>query len=197
MDLIQLDISALKQSDSQNNSYVLLLNEIDGNRQLPIVIGWPEARSIALALEDSENLERPLTHDLFVSIGDRFNISVSKVIIHTLNEGIFHSSFFCNMGKKEQEIDARTSDAVAIAVRFKCPIFTYESVLGKAGIILEKTLEDDLILSDDKKEVKAKEKGLSDFSKRKLQQLLKKAIEAEDYEKAAAIRDEINKRKEK
>ena len=197
MDLIQLDISALKQSDTQNNSYVLLLNEIDGKRQLPVVIGWPEARSIALALEDSEELERPLTHDLFVSIGDRFNISVSKVIIHTLNEGIFHASFFCKMGKKEQEIDARTSDAVAIAVRFKCPIFTYESVLGKAGIILDKTLEDDLILSDDERKVKDEKKELSDFSKRKLQQLLKKAIESEDYEKASEIRDEINKRKGK
>ncbi len=166
MDLIQLDISALKQSDSQNNSYVLLLNEIGGKRQLPVVIGWPEARSIALALEDSEELERPLTHDLFVSIGDRFNISVSKVIIHTLNEGIFHASFFCKMGKKEQEIDARTSDAVAIAVRFKCPVFTYESILGKAGIILDKTLEDDLILSDDEEKVKDEKKELSDFSKR-------------------------------
>ena len=195
MDLIQLDISALKQSDSKNNSYVLLLNEIGGNRQLPVVIGWPEARSIALALEDSEELERPLTHDLFVSIGDRFDISVSKVIIHTLNEGIFHASFFCKMGKKEQEIDARTSDAVAIAVRFKCPIFTCESVLGKAGIILDKTLEDDLILSDDEEKVKDEKKELSDFSKRKLQQLLKKAIESEDYENAAAIRDELKNRK--
>ena len=195
MDLIQLDISALKQSDSKNNTYVLLLNEIGGNRQLPVVIGWPEARSIALALEDSEELERPLTHDLFVSIGDRFDISVSKVIIHTLNEGIFHASFFCKMGKKEQEIDARTSDAVAIAVRFKCPIFTYESVLGKAGIILDKTLEDDLILSDDERKVKDEKKELSDFSKRKLQQLLKKAIESEDYENAAAIRDELKNRK--
>ena len=195
MDLIQLDISALKQSDSKNNSYVLLLNEIGGNRQLPVVIGWPEARSIALALEDSEELERPLTHDLFVSIGDRLDISVSKVIIHTLNEGIFHASFFCKMGKKEQEIDARTSDAVAIAVRFKCPIFTYESILGKAGIILDKTLEDDLILSDDEEKVKDEKKELSDFSKRKLQQLLKKAIESEDYENAAAIRDALKNRK--
>ena len=99
------------------------------------------------------------------------------------------------MGKKEQEIDARTSDAVAIAVRFKCPIFTYESVLGKAGIILDKTLEDDLILSDDERKVKDEKKELSDFSKRKLQQLLKKAIESEDYENAAAIRDELKNRK--
>ena len=96
MKLIQLDIAALKTSDSQNNAYVLLLNELEGKRQLPIVIGWCEARSIALALEDSDPPERPLTHDLFLSISDNFDINISKVVIHTLNEGIFHSSFFCN-----------------------------------------------------------------------------------------------------
>ena len=114
MKLIQLDISALKTSDSQNNAYVLLLNEIEGKRQLPIVIGWCEARSIALALEDSDPPERPLTHDLFLSIGNIFGITISKVVIHTLSEGIFHASFFCKSArKKEVEIDARTSDAVA------------------------------------------------------------------------------------
>jgi hypothetical protein len=195
--LIQLDISALKTSDSQNNAYVLLLNEMEGKRQLPIVIGWCEARSIALALEDSDPPERPLTHDLFLSIGDIFGITISKVVIHTLNEGIFHASFFCkSKGKKEVEIDARTSDAVALAVRFKCPIFTYEQVLSKAGIILDKTLEDDIAFEQDESD-DPKEKGLKDFTLSKLQTMLKKAIESEDYEKASAIRDEINKRKEK
>ncbi|HIE73640.1 MAG TPA: hypothetical protein EYQ06_05140 [Flavobacteriales bacterium] len=197
MKLIQLDISALKTSDSQNNAYVLLLNEMEGKRQLPIVIGWCEARSIALALEDSDPPERPLTHDLFLSIGDIFGITISKVVIHTLNEGIFHASFFCkSKGKKEVEIDARTSDAVALAVRFKCPIFTYEQVLSKAGIILDKTLEDDIAF-EQKESDAPKEKGLKDFTLSKLQTMLKKAIESEDYEKASAIRDEINKRKEK
>lgn len=197
MKLIQLDISALKTSDSQNNAYVLLLNEMEGKRQLPIVIGWCEARSIALALEDSDPPERPLTHDLFLSIGDIFGITISKVVIHTLNEGIFHASFFCkSKGKKEVEIDARTSDAVALAVRFKCPIFTYEQVLSKAGIILDKTLEDDIAFEQDESD-DPKEKGLKDFTLSKLQTMLKKAIESEDYEKASAIRDEINKRKEK
>ena len=194
MKLIQLDIAALKTSDSQNNAYVLLLNELEGKRQLPIVIGWCEARSIALALEDSDPPERPLTHDLFLSISDNFDINISKVVIHTLNEGIFHSSFFCNLkGKKEVEIDARTSDAVALAVRFKCPIFTYEDVLSKAGIILDKTLEDDLIFEEEQEET-SEEKGLKNLTLSKLKKLLKKAIEAEDYEKASEIRDEINSR---
>ena len=197
MKLIQLDIAALKTSDSQNNAYVLLLNELEGKRQLPIVIGWCEARSIALALEDSDPPERPLTHDLFLSISDNFDINISKVVIHTLNEGIFHSSFFCNSkGKKEVEIDARTSDAVALAVRFKCPIFTYEDVLSKAGIILDKTLEEDIIFEEGGSDTSS-DKGLKDFTLSKLQTMLKKAIETEDYEKASAIRDEINKRKEK
>ena len=194
MKLIQLDIAALKTSDSQNNAYVLLLNELEGKRQLPIVIGWCEARSIALALEDSDPPERPLTHDLFLSISNNFDINISKVVIHTLNEGIFHASFFCNSkGKKEVEIDARTSDAVALAVRFKCPIFTYEDVLSKAGIILDKTLEDDLIFEEEQEET-SEEKGLKNLTLSKLKKLLKKAIEAEDYEKASEIRDEINSR---
>ena len=194
MQLIQLDIAALKTSDSQNNAYVLLLNELEGKRQLPIVIGWCEARSIALALEDSDPPERPLTHDLFLSISNNFDMNISKVVIHTLNEGIFHASFFCNSkGKKEVEIDARTSDAVALAVRFKCPIFTYENVLSKAGIILDKTLEDNLIFGKEKEKT-SEENGLKNLTLNKLKNLLKKAIEAEDYEKASEIRDEINSR---
>ena len=194
MELIQLDIAALKSSDSQNNAYVLLLNELAGKRQLPIVIGWCEARSIALALENSEPPERPLTHDLFLSLCDSFDITVSKVVIQTLNEGIFHASFFCKSEKnKEIEIDARTSDAVAIAVRFKCPIFTYEEVLSKAGIILDKTLKEDIPF-DIKESKKSKEKKLKEFSITKLQNMLKKAIDEENYEKASEIRDEINSR---
>jgi bifunctional DNase/RNase len=194
LQLIQLDIAALKTSDSQNNAYVLLLNELEGKRQLPIVIGWCEARSIALALEDSDPPERPLTHDLFLSISNNFDINISKVVIHTLNEGIFHASFFCNSkGKKEVEIDARTSDAVALAVRFKCPVFTYEDVLSKAGIILDKTLENNLIFGKEKEKT-SEENGLKNLTLSKLKNLLKKAIEAEDYEKASEIRDEINSR---
>ena len=137
MNLIQLDISAIKQSDSQNNAYVLILNETVGKRQLPIVIGWCEARSIAIALEGSEEPERPLTHDLFKSIGDKFNIIVQKVVVHTLIEGIF-TSFYCkNTITGEVAIDARTSDAIAISIRYGCPIFTYEDILSRAGIIIK------------------------------------------------------------
>ena len=196
MQLIKLKITALKTSDSQNNAYVLLLNESEGKRQLPIVIGWCEARSIALAWEKnkSDPPERPLTHDLFLSISNNFDINISKVVIHTLNEGIFHASFFCNSkGKKEVEIDARTSDAVALAVRFKCPVFTYEDVLSKAGIILDKTLENNLIFGKEKEKT-SEENGLKNLTLSKLKNLLKKAIEAEDYEKASEIRDEINSR---
>ena len=144
MNLIPLTISAIRQSDSQNNAYVLLLNETDGKRQLPIVIGWCEARSIAIALDGEEEPERPLTHDLFKSFGDSFNINLKKVIVHTLNEGVFHSTFYCinSLTGEEAKIDARTSDAVALAIRFACPIFTYESILSKAGIKFSKSDED-------------------------------------------------------
>ena len=134
MDFVQLDISAIKQSDSQNNAYVLLLNETVGKRQLPIVIGWCEARSIAIALDGAEEPDRPLTHDLFKTLCDKFNIIVQKVVVHTLIEGIFHSSFHCKQKDTNEEIaiDARTSDAIAIAIRYGCPIFTYEDILSRA-----------------------------------------------------------------
>ena len=112
-----------------------------GKRQLPIVIGWCEARSIAIALDGTEEPERPLTHDLFKTMGDKFNIDIHKIVIHTLIEGIFHSSFYCKHKDTDEEIaiDARTSDAIAIAIRYKCPIFTYENILSRAGIILNKS----------------------------------------------------------
>ena len=196
MDFIQLDIAAIKQSDSQNNAYVLLLNETTGKRQLPIVIGWCEARSIAIALDGTEQPDRPLTHDLFKVLGQKLNITVKKIVIHTLVEGIFHSSFHCkNISTGEEiEVDARTSDAIAIALRFKCPIFTYEDILSRAGIIIKaiKENEDELNIKE-----KNKTKEISSLSIKKLKDMLKNAIEKEDYEKASEIRDELNKRKEK
>ena len=198
MELVQLDIVAIRQSDSQNNAYVLLLNEVTGKRQLPIVIGWCEARSIAIALDGNEEPNRPLTHDLFKSFGDKFNISIQKVIIHTLIDGIFHASFHCrhNITKEEIAIDARTSDAIALAIRFSCPIFTYDEILSRAGIIVnsfknkkEKTLK----LDGNQKN----KEDLSSFSSAKLKKLLNLAIEQEDYEKASKIRDEISSRSNK
>ena len=201
MNFVQLDIAAIKQSDTQNNAYVLLLNETTGKRQLPIVIGWCEARSIAIALDGTEEPDRPLTHDLFKTMGEQFNITVQKIVIHTLIEGIFHSSFHCKHKKTGEEvaIDARTSDAIAIAIRYRCPIFTYEHILSRAGIIInsarKKEKENlDLEKKDDKM---AKTHDINTFSIKKLKRMLANAIEEEDYEKASEIRDELNKRKEK
>ena len=206
MEFVQLDIAAIRQSDSQNNAYVLLLNEVTGKRQLPIVIGWCEARSIAIALDGSETPNRPLTHDLFKTMGDNFNITVQKIVIHTLVEGIFHSSFHCKHKESGEEIsiDARTSDAIALAIRYGCPIFTYEDILARAGIIINSIEEEEQQEEDeDKKELdlEAEEdkttepQGISTMSSSKLKKLLAAAIEEEDYEKASEIRDELNKRK--
>ena len=191
MNLIQLNISAIRQSDAQNNAYVLLLNETVGKRQLPIVIGWCEARAIAVALDNQEKPERPLTHDLFKSFGDNFNISISKVVIHKLIEGVFHSTFYCKntLSKEDVEIDARTSDAIAIAIRFSCPIFTYEDILARASILNVGSSDN----QNSKKKI-AKEKKISMHSLKELQEALKESIKIEDYEKASVLRDEIKRR---
>jgi len=197
MEFVQLDISAIRQSDSQNNAYVLLLNETIGKRQLPIVIGWCEARSIAIALDGTEEPDRPLTHDLLKTFGDSFDITVQKVIIHTLIEGIFHASFHCKhtISGEEVEIDARTSDAIAIAIRYGCPIFTYEDILARAGIIINSAREKDEEFSLDGEEDKTMEDdNISTFGLEKLKKLLVAAIQEEDYEKASELRDEIKKR---
>ncbi len=197
MDFVQLDISAIRQSDSQNNAYVLLLNETNGKRQLPIVIGWCEARSIAIALDGTEEPGRPLTHDLLKTFGDSFDITVQKVIIHTLIEGIFHASFHCKhtISGEEVKIDARTSDAIAIAIRYGCPIFTYEDILARAGIIINSAREKDEEFSLDGEDDKTMEdENVTTFGLEKLKKLLAAAINEEDYEKASELRDEIKKR---
>ena len=197
MEFVQLDIAAIRQSDSQNNAYVLLLNETNGKRQLPIVIGWCEARSIAIALDGTEEPDRPLTHDLLKTFGDSFDITVQKVIIHTLIEGIFHASFHCKhtISGEEVKIDARTSDAIAIAIRYGCPIFTYEDILARAGIIINSAREKDEEFSLDREEDKTMEDdNITTFGLEKLKKLLATAIDEEDYEKASELRDEIKKR---
>ena len=197
MEFVQLDISAIRQSDSQNNAYVLLLNETNGKRQLPIVIGWCEARSIAIALDGTEKPDRPLTHDLLKTFGDSFDITVQKVIIHTLIEGIFHASFHCThtISGEEVEIDARTSDAIAIAIRYGCPIFTFENILARAGIIINSARKKDEEFSLDGEEDKSMEDDIiTTFGLEKLKKLLAAAINEEDYEKASELRDEIKKR---
>jgi len=196
MEFVQLDISAIRQSDSQNNAYVLLLNETIGKRQLPIVIGWCEARSIAIALDGTEEPNRPLTHDLLKTLGDSFDITVQKIIIHTLIEGIFHASFHCKhtISGEEVEIDARTSDAIAIAIRYGCPIFTYEDILARAGIIINSAREDEEFSLDGEEDKTMEDDNISTFGLEKLKKLLVAAVQEEDYEKASELRDEIKKR---
>lgn len=197
MKLVQLDIERLEPSSSHKSSYVLLLREIGGERKLPIVIGPCNAGSIAIYLESNQNPERPLTHDIIKSITNNFNVTIGRVVIHTLREGVFHASFFCfTDGDEEIEIDARTSDAIAIAIRMGCPIFTYNDILQEAGIILS----DDYTITykdDNLEDEEYKKDILESLSLGELKKQMKEAIDLEDYERASEIRDEINRRKDK
>jgi bifunctional DNase/RNase len=206
MSLVKLTIKGISYSQTQNGAYALILNEVDGERKLPIVIGAFEAQSIAIALEKEIKPPRPLTHDLFKSFADRFDIVVKQVIIHKLVDGVFYSSIICERDKIEEIIDARTSDAIALALRFSAPIFTYKNILDKAGIYLNPNpaeienqgSEDEGVLSTPEtfgidSEGKASDLYVS-MSLSELHEALEKAVQDEDYEKAAKIRDEISKR---
>jgi len=202
MSLVRLNIKGISYSQTQNGAYALILNEVDGDRKLPIVIGAFEAQSIAIALEKEIRPPRPLTHDLFKNFADRFDIVVKQVIIHKLVDGVFYSSLICERDKIEEIIDARTSDAIALALRFQAPIFTYKNILDKAGIYLKvnpkKEGEEDSVLIDDliaeELEVKPVQENYSDKTLEELHSMLDEAVANEDYEKAAYIRDEISKR---
>jgi bifunctional DNase/RNase len=199
MNLIRLLINGISYSQTQNGAYALILSELDGERKLPIVIGTYEAQSIAIAIEKNIKPPRPLTHDLFKSFCERFDIIIKQVIIHKLVDGVFYSSIICDRDGIEEIIDSRTSDAIALATRFDAPIFTYENILEKAGIIIEieEYDEEDKILF---KELFSKETTLAnseDFKDKtvdELQKLLKIAVQNENYETAAKIRDEISNR---
>ena len=202
MSLVRLNIKGISYSQTQNGAYALILSEVDGDRKLPIVIGAFEAQSIAIALEKEIKPPRPLTHDLFKNFSDRFDIVVKQVIIHKLVDGVFYSSLICERDKIEEIIDARTSDAIALALRFSAPIFTYKNILDKAGIYLkvnpkkEEESEDNILLDEVlAEEIEAKtEEGLQSKSLEELHKLLDQAVANEDYEAAARIRDEISKR---
>ena len=204
MSLVRLNIKGISYSQTQNGAYALILNEVDGERKLPIVIGAFEAQSIAIALEKEISPPRPLTHDLFKNFADRFDIVVKQVIIHNLVDGVFYSSLICERDKIEEIIDARTSDAIALALRFQAPIFTYKNILDKAGIYLkvdrkkEDEDEQDSILVDDlladEMEPKAPKENYKSKTIEELHKMLNEAVANEDYEKAANIRDEISKR---
>ena len=203
MSLVRLNIKGISYSQTQNGAYALILSEVDGERKLPIVIGAFEAQSIAIALEKEIKPPRPLTHDLFKNFADRFEIVVKQVIIHKLVDGVFYSSIICERDKIEEIIDARTSDAIALALRFKAPIFTYKNILDKAGIYL-KTAEPQKELSKDEElvleelisgeEQVAPTEDFSGLSMEELKEQLAAAVKGEDYERAARIRDEISKR---
>ena len=205
MSLVRLKIKGISYSQTQNGAYALILNEVDGERKLPIVIGAFEAQSIAIALEKEIRPPRPLTHDLFKNFADRFDIVVKQVIIHKLVDGVFYSSLICERDKIEEIIDARTSDAIALALRFQAPIFTYKNILDKAGIYLkadpnkEESEDNDIdsILVEDIINEELEFTDKEDYKSHTLEELnnlLNDAVANEDYEKAAKIRDEISKR---
>jgi len=192
---VKLEIVGLSYSQTQTGAYALVLGETKGKRRLPIIIGGFEAQAIAIELEKMTP-SRPLTHDLFKSFAEGFNINVKEVIIYNLVEGIFFAKLITHNGEKEVEIDARTSDAIALAVRFNCPINTYEFILSQAGILLD----DDAISGAEavlEKEdlVEVEESDYLKKSTEELKQLLETALSDEDYEKASRIRDELNNRK--
>lgn len=193
MDLVRLFIKRISYSQSQNEAFVLILHELESDLKLPIVIGAFEAQAIALELERNLIPPRPLTHDLFKNFAKTFNIDVTKVIIHKLSEGVFHSNLICLHEGREYAIDARTSDAIAIALRFNAPIYTYKHILLKVGLYipnLNESQQSDL-MDDDSPIEKSK---FERHSLSELRKMLDDCIENEDYEMAAQIRDEITKR---
>lgn len=201
MKKVQLDIVGLSYSQTQSGAYALVLGEVNGRRRLPIIIGAFEAQAIAIEIEKMTP-SRPLTHDLFKSFADSYHIQIQEIIIYNLVDGVFYAKLICTDGKKTQEIDARTSDAIALAVRFNAAIYTYEFILASAGIIIEGN--DFLFLenidplspesSPEKIENLTKDEGFNNLSTEELQKKLQEALAEEAYEKAARIRDELNKR---
>ncbi|WP_295713152.1 bifunctional nuclease family protein [Mucilaginibacter sp.] len=198
MKKIKLDIVGLSYSQTQSGAYALVLGEVSGRRRLPIIIGSFEAQAIAIEIEKMTP-SRPLTHDLFKSFAQAYQIEVQEIIIYNLVDGIFYSKLICSDGKRSVEIDARTSDAIAVAVRFDCPIFTYEFILSTAGIVIEGNdfvyLENINESQDDKSAGTSVGSGFASLSIDELKTKLQEALAEESYEKAAKIRDELNKRK--
>ena len=199
MDKIKLEILGLSSSQSQAGSFALVMGEESGNRRLPIIIGMFEAQAIAIEIEKIIP-NRPMTHDLFKSFAHNFNYRVDEIVISDLKEGVFFAKIVCSNGSDKVEIDARPSDAIAIGLRFEAPIYTYETILAEAGIVLSDEAEDDI--AEIKSEIKSTSprskredpEDLKNFPTDKLNEMLSVAIEKEDYEQAAKIRDELSKR---
>ncbi|MCF8368958.1 MAG: DUF151 domain-containing protein [Bacteroidales bacterium] len=195
MDKIKLEIIGMSYSQSQSGAYALILGETNGKRRLPIIIGGFEAQAIAIELEKMKP-SRPLTHDLFKRFADTFQINLQEVIINKFIEGVFHAELVCLDEKTEYRIDARTSDAVALALRFKCPIYTNEKIMSAAGIIVDEK-KPGKPKEKPVKEEKVLENPLAAHSNTELKEMLQKAVQKEEYEEASKIRDEMNKRKKK
>ena len=198
MEKIQLEIIGMSYSQSQSGAYALILGELNGKRRLPIIIGGFEAQSIAIELEKIKT-PRPLTHDLFKSLATSFKISINEVIINKFSEGVFYAILICSDGANELEIDSRTSDAIALALRFHCPIYTFENIMASAGIMIDEETEkkqtsqkSETIPSHPREK---EEVSFSQLSHAELLEMLQSAVENEEYEKASKIRDELNKRK--
>jgi uncharacterized protein len=194
MKRIELEIVALSHSITQTHSYAVVLGEVNGLRRLPIVIGGFEAQAIAVALEKMQP-SRPLTHDLMKNFMHAFGVDLSEIIISDLQEGIFYSKLVCVSENDTVEIDSRTSDALALAVRFGCPIFTYEHILESAGILMEDTGKKKKTEVQSKTTEHVSQDDLKNLSVDELNTLLGEVLEQEDYLRAIAIRDELNSRK--
>jgi len=200
MKKVRLEIVGLSYSQTQSGAYALVLGESSGSRRLPIIIGGFEAQAIAIELEKMSP-SRPLTHDLFKSFAQTFDITVNEVLIYNLVEGIFYAKLICTDGSREVEIDARTSDAIALAVRFNCDIYTYEFILKSAGIVLDDDIEVSAIsepsqVSGVPENIKSMEPDeYKDKSSEELKSMLQTALDEEQYEMASKIRDELNQRK--
>jgi len=196
MKKIELEIVALSHSITQTHSYAVVLGEVNGLRRLPIVIGGFEAQAIAVALEKMQP-SRPLTHDLMKNFMNAFGVELNEIIINDLQEGIFFSKLVCSTEHDTVEIDSRTSDALALAVRFGCPIYTYENILESAGIMMEETSgkKKKAVQGETVEDVRTGSEDLKAMSMEELNTLLNEVLESEDYIRAIAIRDEINSRK--
>ena len=199
MKKVELEIINLTQGFTQHHSYAVILGEVKGKRRLPIVIGAAEAQAIAVALENMPPA-RPLTHDLFKTVMDTFNIFLSEVVITNLMDGVFYSKLICIFNGEEHEIDSRTSDAIALAIRFGCPIYIYGNILETSGILpmegedTEETEHTETEFASESSSPKTEKTDYSIYTQKELDKLLEEAIANEDYLKAAAIRDELNKR---
>ena len=205
MELVELKIHGISYSDNTSGAFAIILDEVNGNKKLPIVIGSYEAQSIAIALEKKIKTSRPLTHELFKGFADKFNITLNHIVIHKLSDGVFYSNMVCEKDNEVVKVDSRTSDAIALSIRFDAPIFVTKEILAEAGFEDDKKYSKDLNLTDEKffndghisspDYNSEKAKDIKKISTRNIKKMLEKSIQNEDYELAARLRDELDLRK--